>query len=277
MKHALQSLVVFAFVGFFAGCHTEQPKNAHPNPPVPAALTGLQPTPFGSGYNLPESLISLNKMFLDAYKERQGIVKSNTSPLIVASFSSLVLYWRGVAQTNSSIPDIYHALKAIAHVPFGIFLRVDAYATYSEPTLPDSLLQELNAYTRGIDAAEVSLPEAGFSQGQLKRQKEILKASKVYVTKVISTMKAPRKDLISFTQAVGPLMLENAADAAAAELELTHAAVMQWKKQIPPDEWKRLVVVVCGLQMPRRMNILTQYFAKVLGEPSHNLGYPLES
>jgi hypothetical protein len=58
---------------------------------------------------------------------------------------------------------------------------------------------------------------------------------------------------------------------------MTHAAVMRWKKRIPPDEWKRLVVVVRGPQMPRRMNILTQYFAKVLDEPSHNLGYPLES
>jgi hypothetical protein len=72
-------------------------------------------------------------------------------------------------------------------------------------------------------------------------------------------------------------MLENANDAAAAQLDMTHAAVMNWKKRIPADDWKRLVVVVPGLQMPRRMNILTQYFAKALGEPSHNLGYPLES
>src|SRR6266436_5640491 len=52
---------------------------------------------------------------------------------------------------------------------------------------------------------------------------------------------------------------------------------MQWKKRIPPADWQHLVVVVRGPQMPRRLNILTQYFAKVTGERTHHLGYPLES
>src|SRR6266481_9727454 len=53
--------------------------------------------------------------------------------------------------------------------------------------------------------------------------------------------------------------------------------VMQWKKRIPPADWQHLVVVVRGPQMPLGLNILTQYFAKVTGERSHHLGYPLES
>jgi hypothetical protein len=204
-------------------------------------------------------------------------VKTNTSPLIVANFPSLILYWNGVAETNRSIPDIYHALKAVAHVPFGIFLRVDPCANDAEAPIPDAVLQGLKAYQDQIDLAEASLSQAGFSQSQLVRQERILRACKAYLTKVIGTTRAPGKELISFTHTLGPLMLENANEAAAAQLDMTHAVVMQWKKRIPPDEWKRLVVVVAGLQMPRRMNILTQYFAKVLGEPSHNLGYPLES
>jgi hypothetical protein len=38
-----------------------------------------------------------------------------------------------------------------------------------------------------------------------------------------------------------------------------------------------MIVVVRGFQMPRRLNIFTQYFAKALGESPNNLGYPLES
>jgi len=58
---------------------------------------------------------------------------------------------------------------------------------------------------------------------------------------------------------------------------MTHAAVMAWKRKVPAEEWNRLVVVVRGFQMARRLNIFTVYFAKVLNEPGHNLGYPLES
>jgi hypothetical protein len=76
---------------------------------------------------------------------------------------------------------------------------------------------------------------------------------------------------------VSPWILKNADEAAAAQLDMTHAAVMQWKKRLPADDWHRLVVVVGGPQMPRRLNILTQYFARAIGERSHYLGYPLES
>jgi hypothetical protein len=134
----------------------------------------------------------------------------------------------------------------------------------------------LKAYLDQIDVAETSLAQSGFSQSQLARQERILKACKAYLTNVIATTRAPHKELMSFTHTLGPLLLQNANEAAAAQLDMTHAIVMQWKQRIPQDDWKRLVVVVPGLQMPRRMNILTQYFAKVLGEPSHHLGYPLE-
>jgi hypothetical protein len=219
----------------------------------------------------------LNKLFLEGYRDRQLAIRTNTSPLIVANFSTLVLYWHGVAETNNCIPDIYHALKAVAHVPFGIFLRVDPCATEGEAPVPDSVLRALTVYRTKIETAETSLSAARFSERQLARQEQILGASLAYLTNVIATAKAPRSELMSFAHRVGPLMLENANDAAAAQLGMTHAVVMKWKARIPAAEWKRLVVVVRGPQMPRRMNILSQYFAKILGEPSHNLGYPLES
>jgi hypothetical protein len=220
----------------------------------------------------------LNQLFLEGYKERQAFVKTNTSPLIVADFSSLILYQNGVTETNRCIPDIYQALKAVAHVPFGIFLRVDGYVRQPEQgPLPEGVLGELRAYLPRIEAAEASLPEAGFSSVQFARQTAILTQCKAYLTNVLATGTASRKDLTSFTRDIGPLLLKNADDAAAAQLEMTHAVVMQWKRRIPPEQWRHLVVVVRGPQMPRRLNTLTQYFARVIHEPSHNLGYPLES
>jgi len=135
----------------------------------------------------------------------------------------------------------------------------------------------LKKYQAVIEAAGQVLPDGGFSSEQLVRQRKILGACKVYLSGVLSEGKAPREELLAFTSGVGPLLLQNADEAAIAQLGMTHAAVEKWKRRIPAEEWKRLTVVVRGPQMPRRMNIMTQYFAKVVGEPSHNLGYPLES
>jgi hypothetical protein len=279
MKHTLRLFPVLALILIGCGCRALPPQSAAPAAGAvnSTSTTGSQRTAPGATYTIPDSLVSLNKLFLDGYRERQTAVKTNTSPLIVADFASLTLYWNGAAETNRSVPDIYHALKTVAHVPLGIYLRVDPCANNAEASIPDAVLQGLKEYQDQIDLAETSLSQAGFSQSQLVRQERILSACKAYLTKVIRTTRSPRKELISFTQTLGPLMLENANEAAAAQLDMTHAVVMRWKKKIPPHKWKRLVVVVPGLQMPRRMNIMTQYFAKVLGEPSHNLGYPLES
>lgn len=278
MKPALKFLRIFTFIAavFAFGCRAPESQNAAPSS-VSSVSTGIvHTTASGGSYTIPDPLVSLNKLFLDAYKERQATIKTNVRPLIVANFSTLELYWHGVAETNRSIPDIYHALKAVAHVPFAIFLRIEPFSDQSDGRVPESSLQGLIAYKSQIETAEAALSAAGFSPAQLLRQKQILSASVTYLTHIIATANAPHSELISFASSVGPLMLENADDAAAAQLDMTHAAVMKWKQRIPSDEWKRLVVVVRGLQMPRRMNILSQYFAKLLDEPSQNLDYPLE-
>src|SRR6266568_4958008 len=105
----------------------------------------VRTTASGGTYTIPESLVALNKLFLDGYKERQAFVKTSTSPLIVANLSSLILYCNGVVETNRCIPDIYHALKSVAHVPFGIFLRIDGYAKDPASLLPGPVHNRLFA------------------------------------------------------------------------------------------------------------------------------------
>jgi hypothetical protein len=279
MKRAHRISLVLTLILFVSGCGelSRQDDTAASSSVHLSSTSGAARAASGGTSGIPDSLISLNKMFLEGYRQRQVAVKTNTSPVIVADFSALILHWNGMAETNRCIPDIYQALKAVAHVPFGIFLRVDPCANDPETPVPDFVLQGLILYRDQINAAEASLSQAGFSESQLVRQEQILGACKSYLARVIGNAKASRKELMSFARTVGPWLLDNANDAARAQLDLTHAVVTQWKKRIPVNEWGRLIVVVRGPQMPRRMNILTQYFAKVLGEPSHHLGYPLES
>ena len=278
LKNALR-VSLFAAVTILFGCQSSYQQSASGTVASASSSSNdrVHTAAAGGPHAVPQSLLSLNKLFLDAYRERQAFVKTNTSPLIVANFNSLILDWNGVAETNLCIPDIYHALKAVAHVPFGIFLRLDGQAKDQASPIPEPVLADLRTYVAGITQAEASLPGAGFSPSQLRRQEVILGECKAYLMNVIDSGSVSRGQLLAFTHKVGPWMLQNAADAARAQLDMTHAIVTQWKQRIPPGEWQHLVVVVCGPQMPRRLNILTQYFAKVIDEPGHHLGYPLES
>jgi len=269
MKFPRCSVLLSAILALVCGCGT-------PRQTIPVSADTASSSTHTIDRKTPESLASLNKLFLQSYRARQLVVKSNTSPVIFANFDSLILFWNGTIETNRVIPGIYHSLKAVAHVPFGVYLRLVGCAGERDPIVPDELLAELKQYKDGIGEAEASLEQAGFFPCQLSRQREILSKSKTCLKDVISTHKVTRKDLLDFAHGVGPLLLANANDAAVAQLDMTHRAVMQWKKRIPPEEWKRLVVVVSGPQMPRRLNIFTQYFAKVLGENGNHLGYPLE-
>ena len=254
--------VLAGIFGLVCGCGTPRQSSA-----VPAGAAERK---------TPESFASLNKLFLQSYRDRQLVVKTNTSPVIFANFDSPILFWNGTIETNRVIPGIYHSLKAVDHVPFGIYLRVVGFAGETDSTMPEDVVARLKEYKNAIGEAEASLEQAGFSLAQLSRQREILSKSKSYLNEVISNRKATRMGLLDFARGVGPLLLANANDAAAAQIDLTHGAVMQWKKRIPREDWKRLVVVISGPQMPRRLNIFTQYFAKVLGENGDHLGYPLE-
>jgi hypothetical protein len=99
-----------------------------PTIPTSAGPASQAFEPAGTG-KIPGPLSALDRLFLDAYKERQAVVRSNTSPVIVADFDRLILYWHGMTESNRSTPPIYHVLKDVAHVPFGIYLLVAPCAT----------------------------------------------------------------------------------------------------------------------------------------------------
>ena len=63
------------------------------------------------------------------------------------------------------------------------------------------------------------------------------------------------------------MVMKNAGDASRAELDALHARVNAWRKEMSPEEWKALKVVILGSALPRKQNEAVQYFARLLGEP----------
>src|SRR4051812_46080774 len=108
MKFSRYSFLWPAIIAAVCGCSTPRQSS-----PVPAGAH--LPPSHAADQKTPESLASLNKLFLQSYRTRQLVVKSNTSPVIFANFDSLILFWNGTTETNRVIPGIYHSLTAVDH------------------------------------------------------------------------------------------------------------------------------------------------------------------
>jgi hypothetical protein len=219
----------------------------------------------------------LNAYFRESYSLRRETVRSAANPVIVEGMGAMTLYYNGRTNRVDETPQMYEALKTVAHAPFGIYLRVVADAKGPESPLPASTKKGLAVYRKLISSVEASLADDGFSEEQLRRQRSILAKCKAFIDLGLETGVISAPGLASFARDLGPLMLENVAEAARAQIDQMRAQTLKWRSEMPAEDWARLVVVVRGRQTPRRMNIGTQFFAKLLGEPAHNLGYPLES
>src|SRR6185369_4955937 len=56
-------------------------------------------------------------------------------------------------------------------------------------------------------------------------------------------------------------------EATHAQLDATNAQVSAWRRELSPEEWSRLRVVIIGPHMPREDLVVTQYFLRLLHEP----------
>jgi hypothetical protein len=159
---------------------------------------------------------------------------------------------------------MYQSLKAVAHVPFAVFLMFDQ-SDFGQ--LTDERIAELRDYRKLIVNAQSSLGDSGFSDSQLQRQQRIISDSLAFLDAAIENRQAEKTALDDFASQMTPVLLENVDEAARVELDALRSHVTEWRNQMTPDEWKALHVVVMGAYMPRDSEITMQYFERLLDEP----------
>lgn len=209
-----------------------------------------------------DPLEKLNQQFRGAYNRAVAAELARTQPIILDDQERIVLLNGKDRAEADIVPAIYSHLKAIAHLPLGIYALV---ALSSDGVVPAEKLADLEKMRVTMVAVRESLSKRGFDAAQLERQQKIMTASLDFVDKVLKEKKVAQADLDQFARAMGPLVLANATDAAAAQIEVYQKVLSQWRKQLTAEQWRRLKVVVIGSQMPRKGNLAVQYFAKLLG------------
>jgi hypothetical protein len=210
-----------------------------------------------------DPLVTLNNAFRGEYSRAKTQALSKLGPLIIVEGTKAVLTRDGKKTEAEIQPPIYQALKAIAHVPFAVFLMFDQ----DSGELTDERVAQLHDYRKLIVNAKSSLGDRGFSGTQLQRQQKIIDDSLAFLDAAIEHRQVQKTALEDFAKQMAPVLLENVDEAARAELDALHSHVSEWRNQMTPDEWKALHVIVMVAHMPRDEEITVQYFQRLLDEP----------
>jgi len=211
----------------------------------------------------PDPLVTLNNAFRAEYGKAKADALSKAGPLIIVEGNNVVLIRDGQRSEAEILPPMYHSLKAIAHIPFAVFL---IFEQLGNDTLTDARMAELQNYRKLILAAQDSLSWRGFSDIELQRQRKITNDSLEFFDAVIQKRSVDRTQLDGFAKRMSPLLLANVDEAAKLELDALNTNVRKWRQTLSADEWNKLHVVIISAHMPREGEISMQYFQRLLNE-----------
>jgi hypothetical protein len=213
----------------------------------------------------PDPLLALNNASRAAYDRAKQKALARTGPVIFVEGDNLVLE-HGDQRTEARFtPDVYHALKAVSHIPLALDVMLTPVLDGNR--VGDDLLDDLRRYRGLIVGARERVETLGLGPGQAQRQTEIILGSLEFIDSSIKSRTCEPGARIAFTRRMAPLVKANTADAARADLDALHRLVCRWKDQMPAGDWNRLTVIVMGRPLPRKNNLAVQYFSRLLGEP----------
>jgi putative intracellular protease/amidase len=231
-----------------------------------APLAARQPGP--PQYPPRDGLLSaLNHYF---HKDYEALVDLTTlslehagTPVIIAAGDELILRHRGLREVVRFIPPLYHQLKAIGHMVFGIHLSLEvrAHNGLNETELFQILQQQYL-----LKAVLHNLADEGIPDEARQDQAVLLSQAFALLTEVLRNRAVDRPTLREFARTTGALMLDNNTRAQRAALDGLHAAVTAWLARMTEDVRAKLCVVVCGAHQARSQDIVMEYFQRLLGE-----------
>lgn len=208
-----------------------------------------------------DPLLDLNRSFRAAYAKAKKSALAAKGPVILVEGDTLVLLHKGMRPEASIIPELYTVLKEVAHVPLAIYLMLPAGGEISEDRLG-----ELRDFRAQMTSGRQALASHALDPEIRKRQEKIFADSEQFLDAVLAKRKIGAKELNEFAGKMRLLLQANMADAAKAELDSLDRQTRLWRAQLNPEEWKQLRVLILGSALPRKNNLATQYFARLLGE-----------
>jgi len=222
-----------------------------------------QNMPAAAGPAQPSALTALNNAFRAAYSDAKSRVLASAGPTLIVNGDNFVLLRDGRrVEANVGVP-IYDPVKTIAHIPLAIYVTL----TPGDGVVGEDRLKTLAGLRELIPPAEASLDTLKLAAATLARQKRIVANSLAFLDDVSGRRQYTRSSLVAFTRGIAPLVMENVTEATHAQLDATHGQVSAWRRDLSPQEWDQLHVLIIGPHMPREQLVVMQYFLRLLHEP----------
>lgn len=231
-----------------------------------ASVGGLsaQSAPAPAGPVQPAALTALNDAFRAAYAEAKTRVLAASGPTLIVNGDVFTLLRDGRRVEANVATPVYDPVKTIAHIPLAVYVVL----TPGDGAIGEDRVKTLATLRQLIPPAQASLGAVNLPAATRARQNQIVSGSLDFLDGVAAARRFTRASLIAFTRRMAPLVMENASEAARAQLDAVHAQVSAWRREMSAQEWSGLRVVVIGPHMPREDLVVTQYFLRLLHEPA---------
>jgi hypothetical protein len=209
-----------------------------------------------------DSLERLNGVFREIYADARAEGLAASGPVIVATGDELVLIDDGKPVRATVVPPEYHALKAVAHAPLGMYVLLRDHA--GQP-LDAADMAKIARFRDAMTAARESLNAGAFPPDQLPAQQAMLDRCLALADSLRQGDTFPSDRLIEFCRGEAPSIWDGVDLSARLEIAGLDKQVRAWREELGPEQWSRLHVVVMGMHTPRVDNLTMQYFRYVLG------------
>jgi hypothetical protein len=228
-----------------------------------AAGATAQTMPVAAGPVQPPALTALNNAFRAAYADARRRVLEASGPALIVNGDRFSLLYRGRRLEANAGAPVYDPVKTIAHIPLAVYVAL----TPGGGAVDDDRLKTLAGLRALIPPAAASLDTLKLSTTTLARQRRIVAAALAFLDEVTGRRRFTRASLLAFTRRMAPLAMENVTEATRAQLDATHALVSAWRRELSPQDWDQLHVLIVGPHMPRERLVVMQYFLRLLHEP----------
>ena len=251
---------------YFKHTHVDTGKDVYRIPFKIIAILFALPLPAFADEPTPPLFYNLNVAARESYAAARTLALKSNQPVFLVTDTVTLIRGEDLGSLPYT-PPIYHHLKSISHLPLGIYSA--SMGLHEIPT-DKHWMERLRNLLKQVDAAEVALVRASFTDPQKVRQKNILSLSRVYIENALKRENTDIASVNIYARAVAPLLLANAADAAKIQIEALDNAVLELRKNLKPGEFEKSIAVITGPKTPREGNLQFQYFVSAFGSGSIN-------
>lgn len=203
----------------------------------------------------------VNDKFRQIYAETRMRTIKKSQPIIVAVNDFIILHDGAKVETTQVITEKYTLLKSVDHIPLATFVVLELD---TDQMLTEQKLQQLRELQSLSKNALASLDKSALTGEVLDRQKQLINKSLNLLESTLKEKRISAAVLTDFCRDTQKMIMQNVDEAIADQLMAVDVQVRQWKKDLGPEKWDQLSVVVVSGHMPRELNSTTQYFSKAL-------------